>query len=503
VTDTPPPWEELERPVPDWFADAALGVYFHWGPYAVPAHETEWYPRQMYREGTDVYDHHVGTYGPPSEFGYREFVPDFHGDAFDPEAWAALCAEAGAEFAGLTAIHHDGFAMWDSELTAWNAADRGPGRDVFGELAGALRDRGIRVVAAFHHAWRWWYYPRDPAYDTTDPAYADLYGPPHEAGESPPETYYERWRDLTFEVFDDYRPDLAWFDFGWGVPDFLENDRYRREVVAGYYDRADDWGKDVVVAHKRNLPVGTGVVDHERSRRSDLSLRPWLTDTSVDRSSWGYVTDPDYKSPGTLVTGLVDRLSKNGRTLLNVGPRADGTIPGPVADRLRAVGGWVDASEPAVRGVRPWWRFGEGPTEVAGADAEFEAASAVEFTPEDVRFTRDGEAAYAVVLGWPDDGRVRLETSLNRRLSGRDRGDEVAAPERVDLLGAGADGAGRELDWRVEADGRDKDKDKDKNGDGDGSGDEDESERLVVSLPGEPPAVLDHAYALRLVPPGE
>jgi alpha-L-fucosidase len=480
VTDTDPPsWEALERPVPEWFADATFGVYFHWGPYSVPAHDSEWYPRNMYREGSEAHEHHVETYGPPSEHGYREFVPDFHGDDFDPEAWADLCAEAGADFAGLTAVHHDGFAMWDSDLTDWNAVDRGPGRDVFGDLADALRDRGIRVVAAFHHAWRWWYYPRAPEYDTTDPDYADLYGPPHEEGDDPPESYYERWRDMVFEVFDAYRPDLTWFDFGWGLPEFLAHDDYRREVVAGYHNRADDWGKEVAVAHKRNLPVGVGVVDHERSRRADISLRPWLTDTSVDRSSWGYVDDPDYKDAGTLVRGLVDRQSKNGRTLLNVGPRPDGTVPETAADRLRAVGEWLDGAGAAVRGTRPWWVFGEGPTEVAGADAEFEAASAVSFTAEDLRFTRREGEAYAVVMAWPDDGRVEIETSLNHRLSGRGRAETLLAPEQVELLGAGEDGRGLELDWTLDED------------------------ALRVDLPDERPPGLDHACALRLVHPGE
>ncbi|MFB6155206.1 MAG: alpha-L-fucosidase [Haloferacaceae archaeon] len=465
-----PDWEDLERPVPEWFADAKFGVYFHWGPYSVPAYGSEWYPRQMYDEDSDAYDHHVETYGDPSEFGYREFVPEFHGEEFDADRWAALCAEAGAEYVGVTAIHHDGFALWDSDLTEWNAAEMGPERDVLGEVAAAVRDHDMKFVAAFHHAWNWWYYPRDEAYDTTDPEYAGLYGPPHEEGEDPPEAYYEDWRDKVFEVLDGYRPDLLWFDFGWGNEAFVAHDEYRREVVAGYYDRADEWGTDVGIAHKRNLPPGVGVLDYERSRREDLSVVPWLTDTSVDRASWGYVSDPDFKSVDTLVSGFVDRVSKNGCTLLNVGPRPDGALPEGAVDRLRGFGDWLETNAEAVTGSRPWWVFGEGPTEVTSG--EFEEASAVEFTAEDLRFTRRGDEGYVFVMDWPDDGTVEVETSLNRRVSGRERGGAPVEPDAVELLGADAD-----VDWAVDGD------------------------ALRVSLPDERPDGLEHVFVLRVTPP--
>jgi alpha-L-fucosidase len=463
-------WADLDgHATPAWFRDATFGVYFHWGPYSVPAYGSEWYPRNMYREGADAFEHHRETYGDQREVGYHDFVPDFTGADFDAERWVDLCAEAGASFVGVTAIHHDGFAMWDSELTDWNAAERGPERDVVGELAAAARDRGLKFVAAFHHAWNWWYYPRDEAYHTTDPEYADLYGPPHGAGEDPPESYYADWRDKTLEVVDEYRPDLLWFDFGWGLDQFVEHDRYRREVVAGYYDRAEAWGKEVGVAHKRNLPVGVGILDYERSRREDVAEEPWLTDTSVDRASWGYVTDADYKSPRTLVTGFVDRVSKHGRTLMNVGPKPDGTIPEGAVDRLRAFGDWFEANREALDGARPWRTFGEGPTEVTAG--EFEEASAVEFTADDVRFTRAGGRAYAFLMDWPADGVAEIETSLHHRLTGRDdgHGGDPVEPETVELVGADAS-----LDWELD----------------DGV--------LRVHLPDERPSALDYAYGLRI-----
>lgn len=468
-------WESLESsPVPGWFRDETFGIYFHWGPYSVPAYGNEWYPREMYRRDSEIHEHHVETYGPPEEFGYREFIPEFHGDEFDPDEWAQLCADAGAEYVGVTAIHHDGFAMWKSEITEWNAAAMGPERDVLGELAAAVRDHDMKFVTAFHHAWNWWYYPRNEGDDTMDPAYSGLYGQPHEEGETPPPAYFERWRDLTVEVINEYRPDLLWFDFGWGTADFAAHDEYRRDVVTHYYNAAAEWGKEVGIAHKRNLPVGVGILDYERSRREDLAVEPWLTDTSIDRSSWGYVDDADYKDVETLVTGFVDRISKNGNTLLNVGPRPDGTIPTPVSERLRDFGDWIKTNREAAVGTRPWWTFGEGPTEVTST--EFEEASSVTFTGEDVRFVRsaDGTVAYAILLDWPQDGKVSLETSLHHRLTGRHRADEVVTPDDVDLLGAEV-----EIDWTVDA----------------------ETNVLQISLPTSPPVSLDYAYVLQLYPP--
>lgn len=471
MTHNEPRWSSLESaPVPGWFEDAPFGIYFHWGPYAVPAYGGEWYPRHMYQADSDTHEHHATTYGDPSDVGYREFIPEFHGEDFDAEEWVDLCADAGAKFVGITAVHHDGFALWDSELTAYNAADMGPKRDVVGELAAATHDRGMKFVAAFHHAWTWWYYPRREGLDTMDPAYADLYGPPHDEGEEPPESYFETWRDKILEVVDGYRPDLLWFDFGWGNGSFAAHDEYRREVVAHYYNRAEEWDKEVGVAHKRDLPVGVGILDYERTRREDLATQRWLTDTSVDRESWGYVSDPDYKDPTTLVTGFIDRLSKNGNTLLNVGPRADGTIPEAAADRVRAVGEWLEANGEAVYGTRPWRVSGEGPTNVTST--EFEEASTITFTADDVRFTRDEETAYAVLMDWPSDGTVTIETSLHHRLTASERADDPVEPESVTLLGADID-----LDYETAED------------------------TLRVFLPEKAPEGLDHAYALRLRPP--
>jgi len=179
-------WRLLRRhATPQWLQDAKFGIYTHWGIYSVPAcgPNGTWYPYYMYREGTPQYEYHVKTYGHPTAFGYKDFIPQFTAEKFDPDAWAELFKRAGARFAGPVAEHHDGFAMWDSQLTEWNAARMGPKRDVVGELAAAIRKQGMRFMVAMHHAENWWYFPHwRGEFDTADPRYAGLYGPPHDQG---------------------------------------------------------------------------------------------------------------------------------------------------------------------------------------------------------------------------------------------------------------------------------------------------------------------------------
>jgi len=154
-----PDWESLTTyPEAKWFHDAKFGIYTHWGVYSVPAYGNEWYPRWMYArdlEDDHFYRHHLENYGDPSEFGYKNFIPAFSAENFDAREWAELFFLAGATFAGPVAEHHDGFAMWDSDLTSWDAMDMGPKTDILLELANAVRARGMKFVTSFHHAQRW------------------------------------------------------------------------------------------------------------------------------------------------------------------------------------------------------------------------------------------------------------------------------------------------------------------------------------------------------------
>ncbi|NLD71258.1 MAG: alpha-L-fucosidase, partial [Chloroflexi bacterium] len=135
-----PTWESLaDYEAPQWYQDAKFGIFIHWGLYAVPAFGNEWYARNMYQQGSREFAHHVATYGPQEQFGYKDFVSQFSAVRFDPDHWAGLFRQAGAKFVVPVAEHHDGFAMYDTALSEWSAAKMGPRRDLIGELAEAVR----------------------------------------------------------------------------------------------------------------------------------------------------------------------------------------------------------------------------------------------------------------------------------------------------------------------------------------------------------------------------
>lgn len=294
-----PEWPSLmsHEEAPEWFRDAKFGIYFHWGVYSVPAFGNEWYPRHMHVSSRPEYKHHVDTYGDPSEFGYHDFVPMFKAESFDPEAWADLFQKAGAQFAGPVAEHHNGFAVWDSELTPWNAVDKGPQRDIMGELAGAIRKRGMRLVATFHHArnnrhmvnkdgklnWEG-HYPRVGGWPTVseDPELRMLYG------NLPRDEFLDLWRAKLVDVIDNYQPDLIWFDAWLDEID----ETYQMQFLAHYFNRAAEWGRDVVVTCKhRDLPLEVAVEDFEKGRADELTEEPWLTDDTISYGSWCYTGD--------------------------------------------------------------------------------------------------------------------------------------------------------------------------------------------------------------------
>jgi len=395
-----PTWQSIiQHPTPEWFEDAKFGIYWHWGVYSVPAYDNEWYPRNMYRKGTDVFQHHLETYGPQSEFGYKDFIPHFTAENFDAGDWMDLFVKAGARYVGPVAEHHDGFAMWDSDLTEWDAKDMGPKRDLVGELADAARARGLKFVTSFHHGFNWKYYEPAFQYDARDPRYAGLYGQPHFPGIPESQEFLEDWLGKIIEVIDKYQPDYIWFDFGWREPTF---EPYKREFLSYYYNKAEEWDKGVVVSYKDDhLPVGAGILDLERGRLDSLRTEKWITDTSIDYRSWCYIENPKYKPLNTLVDNLVDRVSKNGNTLMNIAPRPDGTIPRAQRDRLLGIGQWLEVNGEAIYGTRHWYKYGEGPTQMKGGS--FSERNEVQYTGQDIRFTTKGNVLYAIALDWPGE----------------------------------------------------------------------------------------------------
>ena len=412
-----PEWASLvQHPDPQWFADAKFGIYFHWGPYSVPAYKTEWYSHYMYVPGHACNKYHIETYGPLDKFGYKDFIPIFKAEKFDPDAWAALFKKAGARFAGPVAEHADGFAMWDSDLTEWNAARMGPKRDIVGEMQKAVRKQDMKFIATLHHQWLYaWYPTMDPNTDAGDPANRCFYGPPaprsafcgsdRNPDPMPDAAFSQRWLSRATEVVDKYKPDLVWFDNKLHI---LEQ-QVIRQFLSHYYNSALSWNRDVVATYKhKDFADGAGILDLERSRMSEAQDFPWLTDDSIDWGSWCNVQDPDYKSTDRLIDTLVDIVSKNGCMLLNITPTAQGEIPQPVQDRLLEMGEWLSLNGEAIYETRPWKIYGEGPTKVV--EGHLSERKNKDATAEDIRFTTKSDTLYAIVLGWPADGVVRIKS---------------------------------------------------------------------------------------------
>jgi alpha-L-fucosidase len=252
--------------------------------------------------------------------------------------------------------------------------------------------------------------------DVLDPQFSDLYGPAANKrmaethAEMPDQQFLDDWLLRTCEIVDKYQPEVVYFDWWICQPVFQP---YLQKFAAYYYNRGAEWGKQVAVNYKewegRSFPDGTGVFDIERGRASDIRPDFWQTCTSVSKNSWGYVSNHDYKDVGDIIDDLIDVVSKNGALLLNIGPKADGTIPDTEQQMLRGIGKWLSVNGEAIYGTRPWQKFGEGPTVDAGGS--FTDTNRQPFTGKDLRFTVKGNSLYALALAWPGDDRLTV-TSL-------------------------------------------------------------------------------------------
>jgi alpha-L-fucosidase len=400
-------WESLNsHQTPQWLKDGKFGIYTHWGIYSVPAMgpNATWYSHTFYvDENSWQRKYQEKTYGPLSQFGYKDFIPMFKAEKFNAEEWADLFQKAGAQFAGPVAEHHDGFAMWNTKWSEWNAAKMGPKRDVVGELEKAIKGHGMKFVTAFHHAANWFFFPTwDKRYDTSDPKYSGLYGVIHEQGAEPNKEFLEEWYGKLVEVVDNYDPDFVWFDF---ALDIIRED-YVKDFVSYYYNKAVERNKEVIISYKgHDIPPGVALRDLELGQERNLTYQDWITDTSVDnQGAWGFVTIAGFKTADNLVDNLIDRVSKNGYLLLNVGPKSDGTIPEEAKNLLLEMGKWLKINGEAIYGTRAWTKYGEGPTNVKALEDEIGFNEAdIKYTGKDIRFTVKADTLYAIALDWPGE----------------------------------------------------------------------------------------------------
>ena len=440
-----PDWRSLSAfEVPTWYKDAKFGIFIHWGVYSVPAYGSEWYPREMYREGSDINKHHVATYGPLTTFGYKDFIPQFKAEHYDPHAWATLFKQAGAQYVVPVFEHHDGFAMYDSGLSDWTAAKMGPKRDVVGELATAVRAQGMHLGASSHRIEHDWFLDggRKQPSDVNDPRYAQFYGPaqlqlqdatrPDGNDLATDWTYvspsYGRdWVARNAEIVEKYHPEIMYFDWWIGQPSVRP---YLAQFAAYYYNQTSAHGPVGIISYKHtDMQKHSGLLDLERGQLADINPDYWQTDTSVSNRSWGFIQKDSFKSPEFIVHQLIDVVSKNGNLLMNVGPRADGTIPDEVQQVLLAVGGWLKVNGEAIYGTRPWKIYGEGPTRVK--PGPFHDTESQAFTASDFRFTTKNGTLYALELARPEAATVTIKSLASGAVNS-------APVQSVSLLGEDA-----------------------------------------------------------------
>ena len=414
-------WESLAfHKVPDWYRNSKLGIFIHWGVYSVPAHGNEWYPRWMYKKGNAINEWHTKTYGPLKEFGYKDFVPMFKAEKYNAEKWAELFKEAGAGFVMPVAEHHDGFQMYDSELSEWCATKKGPCKDVLGMLKEEVEKKGMVFATSSHRVEHYWFMGGMRQTESDLPenlSYGDFYWPSYEEPFSDGKTnqtqgfevetlFMEDWLARCCEIVDKYRPKIVFFDWWIQVEPMKP---YLKKFAAYYYNRALEWGEEVTINFKNDaFMYQSGVRDIERGQLKDVSPAFWQNDTSVAKNSWCYTEGNDYKEPHEVIACLVDVVSKNGALMLNVGPKADGTIPDEDAHILKEVGAWLKINGEGIYGTTFWKRAGEGPT--VTQEGHFTDVLEKGYTSEDFRFTYKPGYLYVFAMKWPEDGVVRIHT---------------------------------------------------------------------------------------------
>ncbi len=412
-------WASLtDFTMPSWFQKAKFGIFIHWGVYSVPAFRNEWYSRNMYVQGTPEFEHHVKTYGAHKDFGYKDFIPLFTADKFDADSWADAFAKCGAKYVVPVAEHHDGFQMYQSDLSCYNAADMGPKRDILAELKTAFEKRDLVFCASTHRAEHLWFMGNGKDFDSDikeplkrgdfywpslqeQPEHQDLFAKPYPTAE-----FLEDWVCRTCEIIDKYQPKILYFDW------WIQHEGYKpalRRIAAYYYNRGQEWGFPTAICYKHDaMAFGSGIVDIERGKFAESKPYYWQTDTSITRNSWCYTTDLDYKSSNEIISYLVDVVSKNGNLLLNIGPKADGTFTEETTAILTDVGSWLSINGEAIYDSKPWRYSAEGPT--METEGQFSDGSATAYTSKDFRFTAGNGCIYATCLQYPQDGNISIRS---------------------------------------------------------------------------------------------
>ena len=414
---------------PKWFRDAKFGIWAHWGPQS-SVEAGDWYARNMYIFGEPQYQYHLDHYGHPSRFGYKDLLPLWKGEQFDPDYLMGLYQKAGARYFMSMGVHHDNFDLWNSRHNQWNAVNMGIKKDVVGLWSKAARERGLKFGVSDHLwiSYKWFAVSHlaDTAgpfanvpYDGANPQYESLYHKIDDPNvlkikfewndEYIPRSWKQHWFLRIKDLVDNYQPDLLYCDGplpfeDWGL-----------KLLANFYNgnASSHSGKlEAVYTSKRreDSDAGLCVLDRERSVLEDISPRPWQTDTCI--GDWHYKRGLTYKTPKTVVDLLVDIVSKNGNLMLNFPLPNSGMLDERELAVLSGITDWMAVNSEAVHATRPWKISGQtGPPSPPSPDASFNESKRRALTSQDVRFTRKGETLYAFVMGWPEKQAVIPELS--------------------------------------------------------------------------------------------
>lgn len=429
--------------IPQWFADAKFGIWAHWGPQSA-IEDGDWYARNMYMQGSPQYDYHVETYGHPSKFGYKDTIPAWKAEKWNPTELISLYKKAGARYFMSMGVHHDNFDLWDSKYQHWNAAAMGPKKDIVGMWAQAARNVGLKFAVS-EHLWvtyKWFSVSHghdtsgpfaNVAYDGADPKYFDLYVDSDEVEtkldwdeSNIPEWWKHHWYMRIKDLVDHYQPDLLYTDGA------LPFEGYGLALVAHHYNQSAkrNGGKvETVYTSKRvqDSEHGIATLDVERGIVDTIWPRPWQTDTCI--GDWHYKRGMQYKTPKIVIDMLVDIVSRNGNLMLNFPLPASGALDLEEMNVLAGITNWMAVNSEAIHATRPWKIYGEGPgSQKPEKSSSFNESTRKDLTAADVRFTTKGSTVYAFVMGWPDFDVVIAPLGSNNQY-------RVGKIQNVELLG--------------------------------------------------------------------
>ena len=488
-----PTWESLKNyEVPEWYRNAKFGIWAHWGPQCVEG-TGDWMARSLYMEGSNVYKHHVEHYGHPSEVGFKDIIPLFKAEHWNPDSLVAFYKQIGAQYFFALGNHHDNFDLWDSKYQPWNSVNMGPKRDILAEWEKAARKYGLPFGVSLHadHAWSW--YETAQRHDTIGPKKGipydgklikadgkgkwwegydpqDLYAQNHPLSENswddgmihrqwawgngvcmPSQEFVTNFYNRTLDVINRYNPDILYFDVT--VLPFYPISDAGLKIAAHFYNHnmATHDGKLEAVLTGKILDEEQRkalVWDVERGAPNEIIADKWQTCTCL--GGWHYdqsIYDNDrYKSAADVVKLLVDVVSKNGNLLLSVPLRADGTFDEKEAKILTEFGEWMNINKEAIYDTTPWKVFGEGPiadSDIAINAQGFNEGSYTNTTAQEIRFTQKGDDLYVTALAWPENKKVIVKSLA--------QGNELYPEEikEVELLGYGKVGFKRTAEGLV------------------------------------------------------